>query len=75
MFAKYMTTALVGSALIATARGRQGLGRTGDAPGQPLIEGIADAWTKTPSGGGRHARRVNKIKAIEEGKDPTGILE
>lgn len=26
---------------------------------------VVDAWLETPFGGGRHARRVNKIKAIE----------
>src|SRR4030095_10799557 len=46
-----------------------------DLLGQRLIEGIVDVWIKTPFEGGRHARRVNKIKAIEEGKDPTGIVE
>ena len=46
-----------------------------DLLGQRLIESIVEAWIKTPFEGGRHARRVNKIKAIEEGKDPTGIVE
>ncbi len=46
-----------------------------DLLGQRLIESIVEAWLKTPFEGGRHARRVNKIKAIEEGKDPTGVVE
>lgn len=46
-----------------------------DLLGQKLIEGIVEIWIKTPFEGGRHARRVNKIKAIEEGKDPSGIVE
>jgi ribose 5-phosphate isomerase B len=46
-----------------------------DLLGQRLIEGIVEAWIKTPFEGGRHARRVNKIKAIEEGRDPSGVVE
>lgn len=46
-----------------------------DLLGQRLIENIVDVWLKTPFEGGRHARRVNKIKAIEDGRDPTGIIE
>ncbi len=41
-----------------------------DLLGQRLIENIVEIWIKTPFAGGRHARRVNKIRAIEEGKDP-----
>jgi ribose 5-phosphate isomerase B len=46
-----------------------------DLLGQRLIEGIVEVWIKTPFEGGRHARRVGKIKAIEDGKDPTRIIE
>ncbi len=46
-----------------------------DLLGQRLIESIVEAWIKTPFEGGRHARRVSKIKAIEDGKDPSGIVE
>lgn len=46
-----------------------------DLLGQRLIENIVDVWLKTPFEGGRHARRLNKIFAIEEGKDPTRITE
>jgi ribose 5-phosphate isomerase B len=46
-----------------------------DLLGQRLIETIVDVWIKTPFEGGRHARRVNKIRAIEDGKDPRGVLE
>ena len=46
-----------------------------DLLGQRLIEGIVEVWIKTPFEGGRHARRVHKISAIEEGKDPTSIVE
>lgn len=46
-----------------------------DLLGQRLIENIVDIWLKTPFEGGRHARRVNKIRAIEEGKDPSRVVE
>jgi ribose 5-phosphate isomerase B len=46
-----------------------------DLLGQRLIENIVEAWLKTPFQGGRHERRVRKIKAIEEGKDPGTVLE
>jgi ribose 5-phosphate isomerase B len=29
------------------------------------LQGIVEAWLQTPTGGGRHARRVDKIRAIE----------
>jgi ribose 5-phosphate isomerase B len=46
-----------------------------DLLGQRLIENIVEIWLKTPFAGGRHARRVNKIRAIEDGGDPTRVLE
>ncbi len=46
-----------------------------DLLGQRLIEKIVDLWLSTPFSGGRHARRVRKITAIEEGRDPTGVNE
>ncbi len=46
-----------------------------DLLGQRLIEKIVELWLTTPFAGGRHARRVHKIKAIEEGRDPTGVIE
>jgi ribose 5-phosphate isomerase B len=33
--------------------------------GEALAKQIAEVWLKTPFGGGRHARRVNKIMQIE----------
>lgn len=41
-----------------------------DLLGFKLIEKIVDLWLKTPYEGGRHSRRLSKIEAIEEGKDP-----
>ncbi len=34
--------------------------------GPLLARDIVDEWLKTPFGGGRHARRLNKIKDIED---------
>lgn len=45
-----------------------------DLLGQRLIETIVDTWLKTPFEGGRHARRLDKIAAIEQGKDPSSVL-
>lgn len=42
-----------------------------DLLGQRLIESIAATFLNTPFQGGRHARRLDKIRAIEEGQDPT----
>jgi ribose 5-phosphate isomerase B len=41
-----------------------------DLLGHRLIEQIVELWLKTPFEGGRHARRLKKIKEIEEGHDP-----
>ena len=41
-----------------------------DLLGQRLIESIAEKWLGTPFQGGRHQRRLEEVKLIEEGKDP-----
>lgn len=41
-----------------------------DLLGPKLIDKIVDLWMKTPFEGGRHERRVKKIRAIEEGRAP-----
>jgi ribose 5-phosphate isomerase B len=41
-----------------------------DLLGQRLIEKIAEIFLKTEFHGGRHARRLEEIAAIEAGKDP-----
>lgn len=46
-----------------------------DLLGQRLIEKITDVWLKTPFEGGRHARRIRKIGAIERGQDPSTVQE
>jgi len=44
-----------------------------DLLGEKLIERIVDVWVSTPFDGGRHARRVQKIAAIEAGADPREV--
>lgn len=44
-----------------------------DLLGQRLIEKIVDIWLSTAFLGGRHDRRVKKIAAIEDGKDPATL--
>lgn len=41
-----------------------------DLLGLRLIEKIIDLWLATPFEGGRHARRIAKVEAIENGRDP-----
>ena len=38
-----------------------------------LTRRIVEVWLNTEAAGGRHERRVRKIAAIEEGRDPRGI--
>lgn len=44
-----------------------------DLLGMHLIEKIVDTWMATPFEGGRHARRVEKIHAIERGENPANM--
>jgi len=46
-----------------------------DLLGYRLIEKITDTCMNTPFAGGRHARRLEKIVAIEQGKDPQSVSE
>lgn len=43
---------------------------SGDQMSEVLLRKMIEAWLNTDFSGGRHQRRVNKIQAIEEGKDP-----
>lgn len=43
---------------------------SGDLLGQRLIEKVVELFLKTEFEGGRHARRVKKIMAIERGENP-----
>jgi len=46
---------------------------SGDQVGEILLRKIVEVWLNTEFSGGRHERRVRKIKAIEEGKDPREV--
>lgn len=46
-----------------------------DLLGQRLIEKIVEQWIATPFAGGRHTRRIDKITAIEQEKDPASVKE
>ncbi|HCT45381.1 MAG TPA: hypothetical protein DF699_09225, partial [Phycisphaerales bacterium] len=46
-----------------------------DLLGERLIEKIIETWMGADFEGGRHARRVNKITAIENGEDPRLIKD
>ena len=46
---------------------------SGDLIGAVLLRRIVEAWLSAEFSGGRHLRRVNKIKAIEEGRDPQDL--
>jgi len=43
---------------------------SGDMTGEVLLRKMVEVWLSTEFSGGRHKRRVQKIIAIEEGKDP-----
>jgi len=46
---------------------------SGDQIGQVLLRKIVEVWLSTEFSGGRHQRRVKKIAAIEEGRDPRKV--
>ena len=46
---------------------------SGDLIGEVLLRKIVEVWLGTDFNGGRHQRRVKKISAIEQGKDPREI--
>ena len=46
---------------------------SGDLIGEVLLRKIVEVWLETDFSGGRHLRRIRKIAAIEEGKDPTDV--
>lgn len=47
---------------------------SGDLVGEVLLRKIVEAWLSTDFSGGRHLRRVRKIEAVEEGRDPREII-
>jgi ribose 5-phosphate isomerase B len=46
---------------------------SGDQLGEVLLRKIVEVWLNTDFSGGRHDRRVRKIKAIEQGTDPRDV--
>jgi len=46
---------------------------SGDLVGEVLLRKMVQIWLDTDFSGGRHLRRVQKIAAIEDGKDPREI--
>ena len=46
---------------------------SGDLLGPSMLRKIVEVWLSTDFEGGRHLRRVKKIQAIEEGKDPCEV--
>jgi len=44
-----------------------------DQIGVLLLRKMVEVWLRTEFSGGRHERRVKKIEAIEQGKDPREI--
>ena len=47
----------------------------GDLLGTTVLRKMVETWLTTEFSGGRHQRRVDKINAIEKGKDPRTITE
>ncbi|MBC23612.1 MAG: ribose 5-phosphate isomerase B [Phycisphaerae bacterium] len=43
---------------------------SGDLIGKTLAKRIVEVWLQTEHEGGRHMRRLDKIKVIEQGNDP-----
>ena len=46
---------------------------SGDQIGEVLLRKMVEVWLNTEFSGGRHERRVRKISAIEQGKDPREV--
>ena len=46
---------------------------SGDMIGDILLRKMVEVWLTTEFHGGRHQRRINKISAIENGKNPKDI--
>jgi len=44
-----------------------------DQCGEGVLRRMVETWVTMEFGGGRHERRVRKIEAIEQGKDPQDI--
>ena len=44
-----------------------------DQTGEGLLRKMVEAWLTSDFSGGRHQRRLNKITAIEQGKEPGAV--
>lgn len=59
---------LAGKGFIDTSRIASG--PAGEMIGEVLLRKMVEAWLNTDFQGGRHQRRINKIQAIEQGRNP-----
>ena len=48
---------------------------SGDLLGTTMLRKMVEVWLTTDFSGGRHQRRVNKIKAIENGEYPSQVKD
>lgn len=48
---------------------------SGDLVGGPTLRKMVEKWLTTDFEGGRHQRRISKITAIEQGKDPRELSQ
>ena len=48
---------------------------SGDQSGEVLLRKMVEAWLTSEFNAGRHERRVHKISAIEQGRDPRECTE
>jgi ribose 5-phosphate isomerase B len=46
---------------------------SGELLGEVLLRKMVEVWLSTDFAGGRHQRRIRKIQAIEQDKDPTSL--
>jgi ribose 5-phosphate isomerase B len=46
---------------------------SGDLTSEVLLRKMVEVWLTTDFSGGRHQRRINKITAIENGKNPADV--
>lgn len=65
----------VGAGLSRSHNDANVLCMSADMLSERLMLSIVDKWLTTDFEGGRHARRVRKIAAIERGEDPATITE
>ena len=47
---------------------------SGDLLGPAMLQKMVETWLATEFSGGRHLRRIKKIRAIEEGQNPREVV-